>query len=313
MKMRIVTVATLAAFCFTPVEVGFTQMRDVANPDGYEHDHFGTEPRDLFRNFGGFVVSFDSEDDNDGDGTEDRWGIPEWVSHEIRSFGSEDAGTCIPTGERPSTWFTELALFSNGIAPDDATYRTTRSWRQIHKDWYVRGHMAMKFLVERIGNDAAWNTHTVLNAVPQRASFNSRIWQDLENLTGAWAQKFGKVWVITGPIIIDLAPSGFIGDEGEVPVAIPDGLFKIVAREVDGSNTPAVLAFAYPQWGPGYDRKAGEFPHKIYLTSVDKIEEMTGLDFFSNLSHRIQDSFEDKVAETLWEVEEDDFISACRD
>lgn len=38
----------------------------------------------------------------------------------------------------------------------------------------------MKYHAERISPEAARNTHTMLNAVPQRAEFNSGIWQDLE-------------------------------------------------------------------------------------------------------------------------------------
>ena len=52
--------------------------------------------------------------------------------------------------------------------------------------------MAMKLLVERLGQDAAFNTHTVLNAIPQRPKFNQGIWQNLEFLTGAWAQTYGS-------------------------------------------------------------------------------------------------------------------------
>ena len=51
----------------------------------------------------------------------------------------------------------------------------------------------MKLLVERLGRDAAYNTHTVLNAIPQRPKFNQGIWRNLEFLTGAWAQAYGQI------------------------------------------------------------------------------------------------------------------------
>lgn len=139
----------------------------------------------------------------------------------------------------------------------------------------------MKLIAERFGNDAAHNTHTFLNAVPQRATFNSGIWLDLENLSAAWAQRFGAVWIITGPILVDSTPSGWIGepDKGGMQVAFPEALYKIVVKDSADPDVPDVLAFIYPQIGPGYTAKP--YRHMSYITSVDEIEELTGLDFLT--------------------------------
>ena len=40
----------------------------------YEHDRWITLPRDIQLDFAAYTVSFDSEDDNNGDGTLDIWG-----------------------------------------------------------------------------------------------------------------------------------------------------------------------------------------------------------------------------------------------
>ena len=73
---------------------------------------------------------------------------------------------------------------------------------------------------ERLGQDAAYNTHTVLNAIPQRPKFNQGIWQNLEFLTGAWAQEYEKIWVIQGPVFYKKTTLAWIGDEGERKVAV---------------------------------------------------------------------------------------------
>jgi endonuclease G len=126
------------------------------------------------------------------------------------------------------------------------------AWRSAHPNWFVRGHLAMKLHAERLGHDAAHNTHTMLNAVPQQGDFNGGIWLDLENLTAAWANHFGAVWIIAGPVIIDNEPIAWLGDPDEFQIAIADALFKIVIRESDTPGQPDVLAFLYPQIGPGY-------------------------------------------------------------
>ena len=170
----------------------------------------------------------------------------------------------------------------------------------------------MKLIAARMGGDAEHNTHTLLNAVPQRNRFNGGIWLDLEYLTGAWAQRFGSVWVVTGPVVIDGKPSGFIGEQGkgEFQVAIPEALFKIVVKKSESSDIPDVLAFLYPQVGPGYSREP--YQHEKYLTSVDEIEALTGLNFLAALPDNVEEYVERQVAGTIWEAHSGDFIGACK-
>jgi len=52
-------------------------------------------------------------------------------------------------------------------------------------DWYERGHLAAKNLIERTGAGPAAFTHNTVNAVPQRRRFNRIGWLDLECRTGA--------------------------------------------------------------------------------------------------------------------------------
>jgi endonuclease G len=175
----------------------------------------------------------------------------------------------------------------------------------------------MKFLAERLGSDAAWNTHTVLNAVPQRHKFNAGIWLDLEELTGAWAQKYGQISVVTGPVIPDSASPGTIGEaeKGEFLVTVPDALFKVVVRdptpeEGEPAGLPQVLAFIYPQVGAGY--VAGPYDHSRYLTTVDEIEERTGLDLLSSVPDSIEREVERAQAPNVWPAEEEFFVAACQ-
>jgi len=77
-----------------------------------------------------------------------------------------------------------------------------------------------------------------------------------------------------------------------VPVGIPDAFFKIVVRLVD--NQPEVLAFIYPN----KDNLGDD--HTAYLTSVDHIEELTGLDFLAVLDDELEEALEGRVAIELW-------------
>lgn len=173
-------------------------------PADYDHDRFITQPVDILYEDIAFVLSFDSKDDDDGDGQPDTLRTAHWVAQEVRRF----EGDCIPTGPRPSPWFADPGLLAAGTAAADESYAYPTAFRDLHPNWFDRGHLAMKFLAERLGNDAAWNTHTTLNAVPQRAKFNRGIWQDLELTTGAWAQTYEQIWIIQGPVFLDDLPTG---------------------------------------------------------------------------------------------------------
>lgn len=258
----------------------------------YNHDRYVTEPKEIVRHFRAYTTSFDSlEDDNEA------WGIPDFVAYEMKRF----PGTLGKSPKRPSPWITEPDLVKQGLAPTDATYRYSRAFRSANPNWYVRGHLAMKHHAWRLGPEADWNTHTMLNAVPQRDRFNRGIWLDLEKKTAKWADQFGAVWIIAGPIFVSGTPRAFLGEErrNEKLIAIPDALFKIVIRETDDPSRPDVLAFNYPQEHTTYS-SSKLFDHSMFLTSVDEIEELTKLDFLTTLPDAAEAEIESRVVTELW-------------
>ncbi len=271
---------------------------------GPSHDRFTTLPREELRSFEAFLSSFDSRDDDDGDGAPDLLGVPQWVAYEVGRF----SGDCVPTGERPA-WFTDKGLFEAGLAPKDDSYKIPKATRERMTDGGIdRGHLCPKFLAARMSPEAEYNTHTLLNAVPQYHEFNAGIWLDLERLTGAWAQRFGRVWVVTGPVFYG-KPKEFIGEGKEKRVAVPDALFKIVAREGAGEK-PEALAFIYPQRDPSYGEKP--YRHEKYLTTVDEVERLTGLDFLTLLPDESEKAVESARHASLWATGEGDFVRECR-
>lgn len=102
----------------------------------------------------------------------------------------------------------------------------------------------------------------------------------------------------------------FLGDPGEFPVAIPEALFKIVIRESGIPHRPNFLAFIYPQVGPGYSFTP--YNHARFLTSVDEIEQLTGIDFLTSLPDGVEAELEAKEAPGLWPADASDFVPACQ-
>lgn len=288
-------------------------------PEGYDHTRFAPDP-DIFKVFHGFALSFDSADDDDCVPGANRLRVPHWVAQEVREWRPEtgDARWCLKTGEGPGRWFTDKELRRQDLAPIHDTYTNSG---------FDRGHMAMKLLVERLGPGAAYNTHTMLNAVPQRPAFNQGIWKDLELLTGAWAQYYGRIWIIQGPVFADVATAAWTKGKNKPGVAIPDALFKVVVREKTekektkaadrDKDAPEVMAFLYPQVGPGYTGPVSEYRHEPFLTSVDEIEKLTCLDFRLSANLAVEKRVERRRAQALWKpsaVDEKNrqcFVKAC--
>lgn len=266
----------------------------------YEHDRFGILPAEIVRQFRAYTVSLDSPDDDDGDGISDKWAIPTWVQYEIKEFDG-DLGTA---PSRPD-WFTDDHLHSLGIAGSNDSYHFSNVWRAANRDspmlGYDRGHMCRKYHAFRLGDDADWNTHTVLNACPQKSDLNQGIWLDLEDRCSAWADEYSAVWVMCGPIVYNNTPSLWIGQYGEIPVVAPDAFYKIVVKDADDGGLD-VLAFVYPQEGENYRVSGGaEYDHTPHLVSVQMIEALTGLDFFSNLTATEQAQIESVIHTELWD------------
>ncbi|HEY1472771.1 MAG TPA: DNA/RNA non-specific endonuclease [Pseudolabrys sp.] len=250
--------------------------------------------------FQGYISNFNTKP---RDGKPKFLGVPHWVSHHVKR-----APNSPESGERPNTWFTVRDLAEQGIAPVDDSYSFSSKFRKAHKNWYDRGHQAQKYLVERFGNKAALYTHNVVNALPQLHNFNAGPWLTLECFTGAWANKFGEVWVIAGPVFKKKKAITWLRSDinkKAVRVAIPDNNFKIVARKTDGQWD--VLAFVYPQKHKSYAK--GPFDPEIWLKSVADIEQMTGAKFLTDLPNAA--SLEQKTADKLWPVSKSDFDTGC--
>jgi DNA/RNA endonuclease G (NUC1) len=98
-----------------------------------------------------------------------------------------------------------------------------------------------------------------------------------------WADKHGQIWVICGPVFFNKNPSMWLGQDGEKKIAIPDALFKIVIREVESPNQVETLAFIIPNILPKEERQLEKF-----LTSIARIEELTGLRFLTALDEQTQ-------------------------
>lgn len=156
------------------------------------------------------------------------------------------------------------------------------------KTGYDRGHMCPNSAIAaRYGKQGQMETFLMSNICPQKPDLNRKVWERLERLEEAYANKFGGIWVITGPIFdqhVELLNH---------QIEIPDAFFKILIDEDKGKVR--VLPFIIPQ------NVTGKEILNEYLTSVDEIEKQTNLDFFNSMDDEYESKLESYVpGKTMW-------------
>jgi endonuclease G len=149
---------------------------------------------------------------------------------------------------------------------------------------YDRGHMApaadMKF--SQVAMDESF---LLSNMAPQVGiGFNRQIWARLEDRVRVWTERRTDMVVITGPIYAEhraLGPNS---------VAIPEKFFKIAYEPARHRAIALVL--------PNEQIKGSDLTP--FVTTIDAVEELTGLDFFPDLPKSEQLRIEGNTS-TLWE------------
>lgn len=159
---------------------------------------------------------------------------------------------------------------------------------------YDRGHNAPAADFKR-SDEAMSTTFLLSNMSPQRPQLNRQIWERLESQARQMVSASGEAWIVTGNLFMtpdsqSTNPGTTIGAN---QVAVPTHCFKaIVARHQDG--TFRMYAFLLPN-----------FPHAIpgkpadYLLSVDRLEQITGYDFFPDLPDAVEGPLEAHAAD-VW-------------
>ena len=85
------------------------------------------------------------------------------------------------------------------------------------------------------------------------------------------------------------------GDKQELmkaSIEVPDAFYKVIL-DVDGSTVRA-LAFIMPETVTGKESL------ETFLVSVDRVETLSGLDFFGEIKDTAEDALESATASRLW-------------
>ncbi len=184
----------------------------------------------------------------------------EWVAYQLT-----DDQIVYTTIKRP--YFEQDPLVKTGSA----------DWQNFKNSGYNKGHL-LPAADRKFSKETYYETFLTSNVSPQVYDFNAGIWNRLEEKIRYWAQKYEKLYVVTGGILTDDLKT--IGYED---VAVPNYFYKILLDYTE----PEIKAIAFL------------VPHKEsnkalydFVVSIDEIESLTGIDFFPALPDDIENSLE---------------------
>lgn len=112
------------------------------------------------------------------------------------------------------------------------------------------------------------------NMCPQDEKLNGGGWKRLEEKCRTWANQYGNIYIVAGPIFNEPITRTL----GEGRIAVPDAFFKVVLC-LEG--TPKAIGFLYKN-------DASSQSIRDCVCSVDSVEELTGFDFFYSLPDDIE-------------------------
>ncbi len=166
---------------------------------------------------------------------------------------------------------------TNDFREDSLILTGSSSLDDYHKSGYDRGHLAPAGSM-KLNERSMSESFFMSNISPQKPSFNRGIWKRLEGKVRYWAESNDSIFVITGPILDH--PIDTIGPN---EVIVPRAFFKTLIAYKDGKARG--IAFLVPH------EKSDKSLYS-FATSIDVIEELTGLDFYCKLDIELQSILE---------------------
>ena len=196
------------------------------------------------------------------------WHQPRWVAYQLTR-------TEVGGGE-PRRKFT----------PDPAIASMTALDAYYKNSGFDRGHLApaadMAF-----DNEAMKQSFYFSNVSPQVTSFNRGIWKQLEERVRSWAARYDSLYIATGPLFLR-EDTAYV--KGYLPV--PTHFYK--ALLVHSQGRWQAVAFCLPQSATGSES------YWLYSLTVDSLQSVSGLDFFSLLPDELEYPAEHRVDLQFW-------------
>ena len=162
------------------------------------------------------------------------------------------------------------------------------TWQDYARSGYSRGHMCPAG-DNKWDEEALRQTFLLTNICPQMYELNAGDWNELEKACRTWARRYGDIYIVCGPILLNKVHRTI----GRNKVVVPEAFYKVVLR-MDASGKDGT--------GIGFIYRNEKVNKKMtsYVNSIDDVERITGLDFFSALPDDVEKAAEKKCNLNEW-------------
>lgn len=203
----------------------------------------------------GYTLSFNPE-----------WNIPNWVAYELT------ADEVVEGGKRYDNFNPDPLVKGDPVV--------TRDYSNSNFD---RGHMAPAADF-KWSQQAEQESYYMTNMCPQCHNLNAGDWNDLEKRVRELAKKYKSIYICCGPIVNNTNTT--IGKARKI--VVPQAFFK------------AILFKNGKKWnGVGFvfnnNPKDGRYGLEHYETTINQLEQITKMDFFSSLPDDVEEQIESAV------------------
>ena len=196
--------------------------------------------------------------------------LPNWVAYELT---------------REETQGTEKR--SDRFVADPQIEGPTVTNADYARSGYDKGHMApaadMKW-----SRTAMEESFYFSNICPQHPELNRRKWKDLEEKIRDWGIADSAVVIVCGPIV-----GKSNATIGRNKVIVPQRFFKVILSPY--TNPPRAIGFLFPN-----ERSVA--PLRSYAVTVDSVEQVAGMDFFSALPDELENAVEAELTPSQWGI-----------
>lgn len=185
--------------------------------------------------------------------------------------------------------------FDEDLKAIEAKTGLTMYWDQdyFRGSGYDHGHICPS--ADRQYSTAAnKQTFYLTNMQPQYPKFNQKLWAEMEDRM--------RKWIANSPATdtMYVCKGGTIDDEANIIERVKDKLIvpKYFYMAILYKNSEGYKALAFWALNENVDRSKDDL--KKYVISIDKLEELTGIDFFCNLPDDVENKVEAATYTQSW-------------
>lgn len=211
-------------------------------------------------------------------GYDKRYNEPRWVSYRLTSL--------------EVLWEIGLSRSEFTFIEDPRVRGGTACTHDYTHSGYDRGHIApagdMMF-----SRKALHDSFYMSNICPQVPNFNRGVWKDLESWIRRLAKREGSIIVVAGPVLptnlCEAVKGKWIGRYHKV--FVPTAFYKVV---LDDTPPRKAIGFVLPN-------ESTDKSFTCFSCSVDEVENLTNMNFFSTLEDAEQAVIESEHNPSKWD------------